>query len=201
MNFVKDGKYLGVQISESLSWNAHIASTAKKASNSLAFLRRNLTSCPPDVKAQSYKTLVRPILEYASTVWDPHTTTNINQIEAVQRRAARFVKGDYKTTSSTSQMMRDLGWPTLQDRRVNAKLVMVYRIVNHLIEIPSSSFFRPTNLSTRGHHLRFLIPFCRIDVYQHSFFPSGIRLWNSLPEHLATADTLEAFKGGLVATP
>ena len=71
LNFVKDGKYLGVQISESLSWNAHIASTAKKASNSLAFLRRNLTSCPPDVKAQSYKTLVRPILEYASTVWDP----------------------------------------------------------------------------------------------------------------------------------
>ena len=139
LNFVKDGKYLGVHISENLSWNAHIAATAKKASNSLAFLRRNLTSCPPDIKAQSYQTLVRPILEYASTVWDPYTTTNINQIEAVQRRAARFVKGDYKTTSSTSQMIRDLDWPTLQDRRVNAKLVMVYRIVNHLIDVPSSA--------------------------------------------------------------
>ena len=42
---------------------------------------------------------------------------------------------------------------------------MVYRIVNHLIDIPSS-FIRPTNLSTTGHNLRFLIPFCRIDVYQ-----------------------------------
>ena len=200
LNFVKDGKYLGVNISENLSWNAHIAATAKKASNSLAFLRRNLASCPPDIKAQSYQTLVRPILEYASTVWDPHTTTNINLIEAVQRRAARFVKGDYKTTSSTSKMIRELDWHTLQDRHFNAKLVMVYRIVNHLIDIPSS-FFHPTNLSTRGHNLRFLNPFCRIDVYQHSFFPSSIRLWNSLPEHLATADTLEAFKVGLVTTP
>ena len=49
--------------------------------------------------------LVRAIIEYASTVWDPHTQSNISQIEAVQRRAARFVKGDYRT-SSTSQILK-----------------------------------------------------------------------------------------------
>jgi hypothetical protein len=200
LSFVKNGRYLGVHISEKLTWNDHIAATTKKANNSLAFLRRNLASCPQDVKAQCYQTLVRPILEYASTAWDPHTSTNINQLEAVQRRAARFVKGDYRTTSSTSQMISDLGWPTLQERRVNAKLVMVYRIVHHLIDIPPT-FFRPTNLNTRGHQLKYLVPFCRIAIYQHSFFPSGIRLWNSLPEHLATATTLEGFREGLVAAP
>ena len=79
----KSGRYLGVSISDNLSWNAHVDQTTKKANNSLAFLRRNLTSCPQDIKAQSYKTLVRPILEYASSAWDPYTQTNITQLEAV----------------------------------------------------------------------------------------------------------------------
>ena len=50
LSFVKNGRYLGVHISEKLSWNDHVATTAKKANNSLAFLRRNLASCPQDVK-------------------------------------------------------------------------------------------------------------------------------------------------------
>jgi hypothetical protein len=41
-------------------------------------------------KAQCYQTLVRPLMEYACTIWDPHTKENINKLEAVQRRSARF---------------------------------------------------------------------------------------------------------------
>ena len=63
----KSGKYLGVTLTEKLNWNEHVDITAKKANNSLAFLRRNLSSCPKDIKAQSYKSLVRPFLDYAST--------------------------------------------------------------------------------------------------------------------------------------
>ena len=96
----KTGKYLGVTIADNLTWNAHVDATSKKANNSLAFLRRNLASCPRDIKAQSYQALVRPILEYVSTSWDPYTKSNIQQLEAVQRRAARFVTGDNRTTTA-----------------------------------------------------------------------------------------------------
>jgi len=68
LNIVTNGKYLGAHLTNDLSWNTHVSATAKKATNSLAFLRRNLTSCPQGIKEQGYKTLVRPILEYASTV-------------------------------------------------------------------------------------------------------------------------------------
>ena len=44
--------------------------------------------------------MARPILEYASTVWDPHTNVNINKLESVQRHAARFCLGDYSRYSS-----------------------------------------------------------------------------------------------------
>lgn len=201
LKVAKTGKYLGVTLSEKLSWNQHVDAVTKKANNSLAFLRRNLSSCPTHIKAQCYETLVRPTLEYASTVWDPYTQRNIKAVEAVQRRAARFVVGDYRNTSSPSQMIEDLGWQSLQNRRSNAKLVMVYRITYGLVDIPAASFFHPTSLNTRGHSLRYLVPYCRTDIYSHSFIPSGIRLWNQLPEDLVTAPSLEAFKEGLLRQP
>ena len=55
------------------------------------FIRSNLYSCPPE-NIKAYVTLVRPCLEYACSVWDPHTQKHCQDIEGVQRQAARFVK-------------------------------------------------------------------------------------------------------------
>ena len=70
---VKDAKYLGVTISSDLSWNKHVDNTAKNATTSLNFLKRNLNACLIAAKDKCYKSLVRPIMEYASCVWVPHT--------------------------------------------------------------------------------------------------------------------------------
>ena len=69
---VSNIKYLGVTISNDLKWNTHVSNVCKKANRTFGFLRRNLSSCPQDVKGTAYKGLVRPILEYASPVWDLH---------------------------------------------------------------------------------------------------------------------------------
>jgi len=47
------------------------------------------------VKANCYKSLVKPILEYANVIWAPHTKKDISIIKSVQKRAARFVCNDY----------------------------------------------------------------------------------------------------------
>ena len=92
---VPGSKYLGVHVNKDLSWNDHIQQTSAKACRSVGFLRRNLRGCPLDVNSQAYTTLVRLVLEYASTVWDPYTLQQIYALERVQRQAARFVTGDY----------------------------------------------------------------------------------------------------------
>ncbi|XP_062578982.1 uncharacterized protein LOC134240892 [Saccostrea cucullata] len=187
-------KYLGVNISNNLSWNHHIDSVCKKANNTTAFLRRNLSSCPSNIKDKCYKTLVRPQVEYASTVWDPHTKKNIDKLEAVQRRAARFVTNNYNTTSSVTTMIDRLEWESLQQRRIKAKAIMMYRVIHSLVAIDLPPQFSQTGAATRGHQQRYRIPFCRTNVYKESFFPTTIRIWNQLPEDTITAISLESFK-------
>ena len=71
LDSVEQEKYLGVTIHKKLSWKPHIAKTTAKANNTRHFLQRNLQKCNKEVKLQCYKTYIRPIVEYASTVWDP----------------------------------------------------------------------------------------------------------------------------------
>ena len=191
---VKDAKYLGVTISSDLSWNKHVDNTVKKTTTSLNFLKsRNLSTCPTAVKDKCYKSLVRPIMEYVFCVWDPHTQRNINKLEMVQRRAARFVKVDFDRTSSVTSMLADLRWNTLQERRMQSKSVMFYRIVHNLVAIPDTSSLIPAR-ATRGHNMRFCRPQSTVNAHLYSFFPSTIRIWNQLPEYAVSAPSLETFK-------
>ena len=61
-------KYLGVTITSDLRWNTHISNICTKANRTLGFLKRTLFSCPQDAKEADFKGIVRPILEYGSSV-------------------------------------------------------------------------------------------------------------------------------------
>ena len=92
-------KYLGIQLANTLSWDAHITTIVNKATRMLNFIKRNLSKCC-SIKAIAYTTLVRPILEYATEVWDPHCKCLIYKIKMVRRHAARGVLSNYRFQSS-----------------------------------------------------------------------------------------------------
>ena len=58
-----------------------------------------------------------------------HTAEHCNKIEMVQRRAARYACNRYHNTSSVTDMLQTLTWPSLQQRRLKTKLIMFYKIV------------------------------------------------------------------------
>jgi len=174
--------------------------TTRKANNTLTFLKRNLHACPRATKETCYKSLVKPQLEYAFMVWGPHTKSNINALKTVQLRAARFISGNYRRQASVGAMLQSLGWETLQQRRRQAKAVMMYKIINNLVAIDSSPFLHLQNTATRGHCMRFLQPHCRAQTLRESFFPTAIYTWNQLPATLVAMPTLEGFKTRVVTT-
>ena len=150
-------KYLGVTITSDLKWNSHIRNVCTKANRTLGFLRRNLFSCPQDVKEAAYKSMVRPILEYGSTVWDPHCNGLNDELEKVQKRAARFVTRSYETGSMTG-ILEDLKWETLQKRRKDNRLILLYKGLKGKARIPTDDLI-PKNRHCRNQHsLVFQIP-------------------------------------------
>ena len=192
---VKDAKYLGVEISEKLSWKTHVNSITNKANKSSAFVHRNLKGCSKQVQAHCFKTISRPVLEYAASIWDPHQKGLINQIEMVQRRTARRIMRDFRPTSSATEMVKELNFENLRTRRTVDKTTMLYKIVHGLVDITAPpGVLTKTQRTTRGNDMKFLYPSSNTDVYRHSFFPSTIRLWNSLPPDAVNVTTVPAFK-------
>ena len=98
-----------------------------EANRTLGFLRRNLFSCPKNVKEAAYKSLVQPILEYRSSVWGPHCNGLNGELENVQTRASRFVTRSYcRETGSITSILEELKWEPLQKRRKDNRLILLY---------------------------------------------------------------------------
>jgi len=170
----------------------------KKASDRLRFVARNLHSASRETKAISYFTLVRPIVEYASIIWDPHYKIYIYNIEMVQRSAARFVCNRYHNISSVNEMLSDLNWPSLEIRRKQARLAFMYKIVNGLVDLPKDKFlFPPPHTGPRTKPHAFRLYQCDTNYFKFSFFPRTVVEWNRLPAEVANAPSLDIFKASL----
>ena len=162
-------KYLGVYITCTWSLQLQCDEAKKKAMRVLRILQRNLSSCDWSVEASAYLSLVRPIVEYATVAWSPHTNKGIDCIESVQRHAARFVNSDYSRYSSVSSMLTDLKWPSLQSRRRICDLGMFYKIHRGQdIFLPYDLTFVPVYGRTRASHdFKIRLPSSSVDAYKH----------------------------------
>ena len=192
---VNNNPYLGVIISDDLKWAPHINKICNRANSTLGFIRRNLKNCDKKFKETAYISLVRSVLDYSSTIWDPHLKQDIDRIENIQRRAARFVQSDYTRTSSVTSMMEELGWKPLHERRREQRLTLLYKIVNDLVAIPADQHITYNNRRLRhGHNKQLKIVTVNSEAYRNSFFPRTIKDWNKLPQSAIDCNTIDSFK-------
>ena len=198
LEVVDASKYLGVTLTENLLWDKHIQNTVSKGNRTVGFLRRNLRDCTPPVKASTYKIMVRPILEYASPVWDPYQQTDIKALEQVQRRAAIYVFNDYstRTPGCVTKMLDDLEWEPLEVRRRHDRLSMLYRMQHNLVDIPANRYLSSSDSRTRG-TVKFFQERISDTTYSNSFYPRTAREWNKLPSRVVSAASLEDFRSSL----
>ena len=127
--------YLGVTLDSTLSFNRHIDATCKKANSILSFIQRNLSKCHRKIKIDAYNYFVKPILNYAATVWSPHTERYMNKLEAIQKHAAWFVVCDFRRTSSISGILQNLQWKTIKAQHL---IVVTWARVICLICMPKA---------------------------------------------------------------
>ena len=77
----------------------------------------------------AYKCLVRAVLEYSSAAWDTYAKDNIYKVEMVYRSVGSALSQvGYRNTSSISEMLKDLQWDTMEERRKRNRQSMFYKI-------------------------------------------------------------------------
>ena len=149
LSITKEEKYLGVIITNNLSWSSHVNSLASDASRKLGIIARVFNKCNRQVKCNLYKQIILSKLDYCSNVWDPHCVGHIKVLEKVQKRAARVVLGkwdiDYKL------VLNELKWLSLHKRRTYLRNLTCYKIINNLIDLPFENCF----MLRQGRHLRY----------------------------------------------
>lgn len=196
---VKEAKYLGVSVSNDLSWSPHVNSVFKRANSTLGFLRRNLRRCPSSLKETAYVTLVRSVLEYAAPIWDPNLAKDTQKLESIQRRAARFIKGDYHTTASVTQMLHELGLKNLQDRRRDLRLALLFKLVHGQVNVRTEDIglVEADGRTRANHRHKFRAIGAHTSAYKYSFAVRTVADWNRLPASIVEQESVDAFKAGL----
>ena len=201
-------KYLGVHIDNKLSFARHTEEKRKSATTVLNMLRRNLHFAPQSVKTKAYQASVRPILEYASSSWQPTSKKHNQRLEMVQHNAAKFTTNKYPKKGhyhefSISQIIKDLNWDSLEERRQKARATTAYKILSDKLILPAN-LLPPANPQhhTRSaeqvkvgpdHHLK--VPHARLNNVEKTSLYSAPQIWNSRVTPLqARSASVDSFK-------
>lgn len=128
LEVVESFRYLGVHVSNDFSWDMHINSITSAAYRRLGMIKRVLYGAPRNVKKIAYMALCRPVMEFASEVWDPYLVRQQTQLENIQRRAVRFIAG-LRGVESVTEAREKLGLELLGERRKSARMVLLIKII------------------------------------------------------------------------
>ena len=195
---VSHHKHLGITLRSDLRWTDHIHEITNKSLKLVNIMKSLKFILDRQSLETIYFSFVRPILEYGSPVWSGCTVFNEELLEGVQLSAARIVTGAMHGTSN-AKLYEETGWYTLARRRETTNLTLMYKLVNKLTPEPLYSIISgtpdpgtPTYITRQQFDLsRFR---ARTDLFDKSFFPSTVRLWNELPMDVRNSTSPLAFK-------
>ena len=183
---------LGVLISNDLKWKQRCTLVAQKANRLLGILKRTFSSRDLLLWKRLYTTYVRPLLEYAASIWCPYAEGDINKIEKVQRRATKI---PYETREKPYQVRcLLLGIQQLEARRTRGDLIQFFKIEKSLDIVNWTN--KPIRIEGRGEKR----PQIRRDIVHHGlqrhhFFYNRIAdTWNGLSDELVNSPTVNSFK-------
>lgn len=190
-------KYLGLHFTPNLSWEPHINHVTAKANQTLGSLRRHLHLATRETKLIAYTSLLRPKLEYASLIWNPHQSYLIDKLEAIQNRATRFVLRNYTRTSITT-LKQQTNIPLLADRRKITRLTALHHLYYHSPSKKEKYCPAANHVSARtdnSQKLQLVTP--KTNTFKFSPLQLSISDWNSLPDDIVTVKESIRFRSAI----
>jgi hypothetical protein len=187
---------LGLTVRTPLSFNSHMDAIIARAFSRLGLINKLFHLKSKRSLLSLYKAYVRPILEFASIIWNPHLVSYTDRIERVQRRMCRMIPTIRKY--SYRKQLEVLNILSLSARRSRFQLITVFKFHTQLSRLPFDNFFTLVkDKKTRGHTLSIATKHASHNYRLGFFSISIIDLWNKLPQDVANASNLNDFKSGI----
>ena len=188
-------KDLGVFIDNKLNFKEHVHRTTSRANRIMGVIRRTFDYLTEETFVQLFKSLVRPILEYGNSAWQPCSKNLCQEIEDVQRRSTKLIAS--LKNLSYPQRLAKLKLPSLEHRRKRGDLIEMYKYIHGKYICENPVFQINQDKRTRGHSLRIDKGHHRLNLRGNYFTVRAITSWNDLPEEVVTAPSVNAFKSQL----
>ena len=196
LEVVPHEKDIGVTIDGKMNFDKHIQTQINKANMMVGIIRRSFKLMDMETFCLIFKALVRPHLEYASSVWIPYKKKHIDSIENVQRRATKMLPG--LSNLSYEERLRKLKLPSLRYRRMRGDMIEVFKIISGIYDTRATSGLLELNTSTtRGNSKKLTKNRSRLDVRKFYFTNRVVDLWNNIPDSIVCAKSVKSFENRL----
>ena len=191
---------LGVYISDDLKWQSHIEKIVKKASLTSYQILKCCKSRNIWTLKKLLTTYIRPQLEYNTSVWSPYLQRDIKRVESVQKLYTRsiFLRCAIPFSSYKDRLDK-INLESLERRRLNYDLILLYKMINGLSYLNFYEYFQLSNYqyNLRRNSLQ-IKPLHNINttnnIWTKNFFNRIPIHWNKLPNDVVTSPTLSIFK-------
>ena len=184
-------KTLGVIIDDKLLWKDHINEISAKVSKGLGIMRRIKTFVTQSVMQSLYNSLILSYFDYCNMVWENTAKYNLQKIQKMQNRAARILTGSSYDVPTTD-LMRQLKWQTLEDRRDHKKALLMHKVKNGTAPDLIKNLFNicdNQNYSLRSNLNNFKLDKPKRNFMKKSISYSGAKFWNDLKNDLKRETT------------
>ena len=146
---------------------------------------------------QAYISYVRPILEYNSSIWNPHTIYigNAKALERVQRLFTKrlFYRCNISMAPYSNRLIY-FNIKSLSHRRLISDMVLTYKILNVLVDVEATSIFYTYSSQCRGPLINLRPSKCKSTYYLNYFGNRVPSLWNSLPNNMSSCKSVNCVR-------
>ena len=187
----------GITFDSKLTFDQHISQVVNKATKMTKIIRRTFQFLDKHTFLPLYKTMVRSHLDYAMAVWHPYQIKHKIALENIQRRATKELPG--MRDLSYIERLKLLKLPTLAYRRLRGDMIEVYKIIHNIYDHESVPHLLKNNeisqrTGNRGHSLKLFTQRAKLNLRKKVFPIRITEPWNSLPDRVVTAKSLNSFK-------
>jgi Reverse transcriptase (RNA-dependent DNA polymerase) len=199
LELTEEERDIGVLVSKNMKPGAQCCKAARTATTVLGQIMRSFKCRDKKTFVALYKRYVRPHLEFSVQAWSPWLQKDVDVLEKVQERAIRQVNGLRGETYE--QKLRELKMESLADQRVEADMMLVYKVLNGKCKVEAEDWFavpevNENDIRTRGalDNLQIKPRRTNLDIRKHFFTQRVCETWNKLPRKVRAAKSIATFR-------